>query len=258
MSKNIVVMPTLKRPEMLALALERVSATGNDCDVHIYLDTCTSERLDEVEYIRDQYYPSALIFRAGKHVDAPSGCWNILNALKSGYDTGADRVFLIEEDVMVYPNYFDWHIGAQYADLRTVTCGRFIKRYGADYYTNPGSCWPSHILESVIPHINDDFFRDRRGYMDRVFGQWEEASDLDDGLMRRVIRSIGARITFPDEPVAVHQGYHQYGRSDMNRTFGTIQERIDQARFLLSAINPTQRYYHDFEPYDVLREARKV
>lgn len=251
-------MPTLKRPELLALSLEKLNENPGDFDVNIYLDTCPDDRLDEVEYVRDTYFPSADILRAAKHVDAPSGCWNILNALKGGYDSGADRVFLVEEDVMIYPTFFSWHIGMQMMDLKAVTCGRFIDRYGEGYYTNPGACFPRHILARLVPHINDEFFQDRRGYMDRVFGVWEDASDLDDGLIRRVLRQIGARVKYPCQAAVAHQGYHQFGRSAGNKTEGTIQERIEQARLILSKIDPTQRYYRDFEPYDLLRETRKV
>lgn len=265
MPKNIVVMPTLKRPEFLALALEKLSRAQyvEEVDVRICLDDCPDTTLDEVEYVRDTYFPTADILRAKSHVAALSGCWNILHALKSGYDSGANLVFLVEEDVMVYPDYFDWHVKAhEIWDLLDMpllaTCGRYCSRYLESYYTNPGACLSRALLTALVPHINDEFFADRRGYMDRTFGIWEEASDLDDGLIRRVIRATGATVRYPTDPAVAHQGYHQYGRSAGNKTSGTITERIEQLRLILAGIDSTQRYYRDFEPYDNSRTAVQV
>src|ERR1035437_1323291 len=108
--KSIVVMPALKRPEMAALALERIGSAqfSNELDVRIYVDYTTRQTLDEFEYIRDIYFPEATIYHAHEHIPVPSGCWNILHALKEGYESGAELIFLIEEDVMVFPDYFEW------------------------------------------------------------------------------------------------------------------------------------------------------
>ena len=104
--KTIVVMPTLKRPEFLALALESIDqAEQAPEDIRIYVDHTDEKRLSEVKYVRDTYLSRAMIFHAKEHVSAPSGCWNILNAYKQGYESGADIVFFVEEDIRVRPDY---------------------------------------------------------------------------------------------------------------------------------------------------------
>src|SRR5208282_417358 len=103
---SAVVIPACKRPEFLALTLEKLSRTPEieSVDVRIFLDSGSEERLKEVEYVRDTYLPVAELFRAHTHVIAPSGTWNILGSLKAGYETGADFIYLVEEDIMCYPN----------------------------------------------------------------------------------------------------------------------------------------------------------
>src|SRR3954468_16945516 len=106
---STVVIPTLKRPEFLALVLESIEqAKSAPSDVRIFVDVASDEVLDDVEFVRNTYFPSAQIFHANPHVEAPSGAWNILHAIQQGFKTGCEFVHLIEEDVRVFKDYFDW------------------------------------------------------------------------------------------------------------------------------------------------------
>jgi len=223
-------------------------------DVHIYLDTCSEEKLDETEYVRDTYFPDAYIFRAGKHIDAPSGTWNILHALKSGYEIGADYIFIVEEDVFCYPDYMSWHLAAQASGDYFATCGRLKKEYRSVFYTNPGSCFHRDKLGLVVPHINDSYFADRKGYLESHFGSIEDCGDLDDGLIRRVINSVGGIVKYPDPAVVAHSGFWAYNKLTQYKTHGTIQERIEQLRNMLPGLNPKDRYLKDWEPYRWARQ----
>jgi hypothetical protein len=252
MKQSVVVMPTLHRPEMLALALEKLSNVPekNELDVRIYLDSCDDTRLSEVDYVRDNYFPEATIFKANTHILGLSGCWNILNALKQGYHTGADHIYLVEEDCMVYPNFVSQHRFNLSSDY-FASCGRFRKEYLVEYYTNPGSCFPRESLRQVVPHINDSFFHDTKGYMDRFFGAMDEASILDDGLIRRVIRAVNGRIIYPPKPIVAHQGFRAYNRYFEYMNEGNIQERIKNLRAMLLRVSANDRYTRDFEAFDL-------
>jgi hypothetical protein len=246
---NVVVMPTLKRPEMLALALESIDrADQSPDDIRIYVDHTDAKRLSEVEYVRDTYLPRALIFHAKEHPRAPSGCWNILNSMKGGYESGADLIFFVEEDVRVFHDYFTWSIEAQDSGC-FATSGRYIKRYGENYYTNPGASFRRESLALVVPHINDSFFNDRRGYLDKIFTPFPDASDLDDGLIRHVMRSVNGFVKYPETPKVAHQGFRMYCRTEEFRPIGNIERRIHQLRNILKNVDPSWRYTQDFEPF---------
>lgn len=247
--KHTVVMPTFKRPEMLALALEALDRTNADCDVRIFLDHTTPERVSEVEYVRDLYYPDALIFHAKPHIVVPAGMWNILNALKQGYKTGADYVYLVEEDVVVKPGFFQWHQEAQASGDYLATCGRRIP-YLPEYnqYTNPGSCFRRDKLELVVKHITDELFANRRAYYEKHFGMMDEVSDLDDGLVRRIAKFYGLKVKYPDMPTCAHKGFQAYNHYYDWTNHGDIVQRIENLRKMLPTVSRENRFTKDFEP----------
>jgi hypothetical protein len=246
----VVVMPTAVRTEFLALSLEALDRAGCPYPVQIYSDHVTAAKLDEVEYVRDTYYPTADILYAAPHTPAPSGCWNILHAIKGGYEGGFERVFLVEEDVIVRRNYFEWHDNRMMTGEYVATCGRKDRRFYPlypDVYTNPGSCLRRDLLDRLVPHINDRYFLGLGAYLDEQFGRWDEMSQLDDGLIRRVIREMGGKVKYPSEPTCAHQGFHYYNRLHPFINEGTIQERVHNLRVMLKKVSPTNPYSLDFE-----------
>lgn len=252
--KAVVVIPTLRRPEMLALTLEKLSRTpeADRLDVRVYIDTAPDEVLADVEYCRDTYLPTAEIFRAGEHVRVLSGCWNILNALQAGYETGAEYVFLVEEDVFVAPNFFSWHLDKHVEREFFVTCGRRHGRMPRDFYSNPGTCYSRRALAQILPHVNSDFFRDTKAYLDKHFPTMiGKDGNLDDGLIRKVQRQTNGLVCCAEPAVAFHQGFHYYNRMNgfMN-TGRTIIERIEFLRTLLPTLDPRgNKYVADYEPF---------
>jgi hypothetical protein len=249
---SVVVMPVCHRPEFLALALEKLDqAVDAPDDVRIYLDTSNESRIEEVEYVRDTYLPRALLFHAHPHSDIPSGTHNILQSINASYHTGAELVFLIEEDILINPEtFFQWHVEQHTKSEYLASCGRktrFNELYG-DLYSNPGSCLSRELIAQVIPHINPDYFSRLRGYLDEHFGKWDEMSELDDGLIRRVIRQMGGKAVYPKTPVARHIGFRFYNKLDlyMNQE-ETIEGKIARLREIISKIRPGDRYATDFE-----------
>ncbi len=229
---------------MLALSLKALRQANNrPDDVRIFLDHSDANRLGEVEFVRDLYFPKALIFHAREHVQLPSGMWNILNAIKQGH--GADRVYLIEEDVVVRKTFFDW------SDAQDcfVSSGRY-HRPGYLKYTNPGACFHAcPKFDAFIGHINNDLFADRAGYYLREFGRMDDESDLDDGLVRRFMRHHNLTTVYPAEPQCAHIGFMAYSHyrpwaDDRERP---IDEKISRLQTIL-ATTTRGRYTTDFEP----------
>ena len=236
---SVVVMPACKRPELLALALRRLAAARNRPEVHIYADQ--GSRLGEIEVVRDLYLPEAFLFEAHPHVICPSGTWNILQAIRDGARF-ADNVYLVEEDVMVYPYFFEWH-EKQSTD---VSCGRILPRW--PHYTNPGSRLGSRLLDALLPHINDEYFQDTVKYCERF--AWQHSSTLDDGLIRRVFYQENLTIAFPETPVCAHQGFRMLDHLDIYMIGeGTLEERIRRVSHLLEAPPNQERYARDWEPF---------
>lgn len=236
---------------MLALTLEALAYSKPAAvNVNIYADD--GAPLADIYFVRDAYCPSATIHEVQPHLEAPSGTWNILNSIKAGYETGAEFVYLIEEDVLVKPGYFDWHQAQMSTGEYVATCGRKDPRYyhtHKDIYTNPGSCLRRDLVERLVPHINDDYMTRLRVYLNEKLGPaWPEVSDLDDGLIRHVIREMAGQCKYPDIATVRHIGFHAYNRlaGYANRE-GSIEDRIVRLRQMLAEIQPGGRYVSDLE-----------
>ena len=245
--REVVVIPTCFRPELLAWCLRRLSEASTCPNVLICADI--EANLKETEYVRDKFFPSADILHAKPHIQVHSGCWNILNAIKIGASF-ADSVYLIEEDVMIFPNqFFRWHR----AQSDEVSCGRRLANF--PYYTNPGSYLRRPLLNQLIPHITDEYFQDTVAYCEANFPPAPYTSTLDDGLIRRVIEWCGFDCAFPPSPICAHQGFFWYGRLDIVSTAGmTLDEKIDylpkmHEKILTSPDPRFARYCSDFEPF---------
>jgi hypothetical protein len=250
--KEVVVMPAANRPELLALALEGL-ANARECpdDIRIFVDYSAKDSLDDFAWVRDNYFPTAEIFLAKPHITVPSGCWNILNSIKQGYEAGADAIYLIEEDVRVKPDYFPyakWAIKAGYpAALGRETP---MNRHNGPVYTNPGSALSRATVAKLVPHINDDYFQRLRDYLDEHFDAYPHFSDLDDGLIRRVILADKGKCLVPTTPMATHLGFYFYNKLDIYKNYETvIQNRIERARELFRTVKVGDRYSRDFEPF---------
>jgi hypothetical protein len=232
-------MPT-NRPEFLALALERLAAARCRPEIHIYVDDVSESTLREVEVVRDRFLSEAFLFSARPHVKAPSGCWNILNSIKAAAEWAED-VYLVEDDIMVTPDFFEWH----QAQTTEVSCGRKDPRFFPAHpymYTNPGSCLRRPALDRILPHINDDYFARLRGYLDEHFAPAPEWSELDDGLIRRLV----GMCAYPDKAVCYHQGIRSWGKSNLFPASGDVMERVEQLRETIRRIeagDPLLRRY---------------
>lgn len=255
MSQEVVVIPTYARPEVLAHALDKISGCPDaPDDVRIFLDHSPEKRVQEVEYVRDKFLPRALLFHAdANRPQCTSGTWNILNSLKQGWETGAERVWLVEEDVMCFPGMFDRGRQEMATGKYLAFCGRllepFYQRYGL-LYTNPGSLLSRRLLDNVVPHICDAYFADTGGYIRETFKHEPFNSSLDDGLIRMVVREMGGQCGYPERPICAHQGFNWYDEIDIYSNHeGTLDERIAKFGSITASMKPTDRYAGDFEPY---------
>jgi len=244
---------------MLALTLEKISSTtqaaSQDLDVRIFLDhTILESRIAETEYVRDNFFPTAEIFHANNHVLVPSGSWNILQSLVAGYKTGSDFVFLIEEDILVTPDFFDRHIEMQNSGDYFVTCGRKLKYRDEFYYSNPGTCYKRDKLGLVVPHVCPEYFANQKEYLESRFPDMSDAGILDDGLVRRAMQFVGGRAMCAVPAIAQHVGFHMYQRTSLYRNEGNIEEKISWIRNFLSDIPARKksdpRYIGDLEELD--------
>ena len=256
--QTVTVMPVALRPEFAALSLECLSKTHYQVPIHIFVDDVDGKLKEEFNYVFAHHAPpQTTIHWQGPHVQCTSGCFNILDSLKQGREMGYSYVALVEEDVLVRPNFFEYHWDAL-SDGSVVSCGRkylpFWERC-PNFYTNPGSMLTGKLVDAIIPHINADFFAATGPYMENVIGHVEGIHGLDDGLIRRVMWKNGWKAKHQEEPGCSHVGFMAYeNRYDFCKVDHTahISDRIANLRHLFLTLDPVNgphaRYIKDLEP----------
>ena len=238
---------------MLALTLEKLAQAPNieDIDVRIFVDYGITGRLEEVNFCRDSFLPTAEIFQAKPHIKVQSGTYNILESLRAGFETGKRYVFMVEEDVLIDPlKFFDWHWKAHESDNYFVTCGRRHGRMPLDFYSNPGTCYRRESLAHVTPHLCTEYYSGTTSYVDKHFPTMVGMDgSLDDGLIRKVQRSVGGKVLCAEPRVCSHIGFHYYDRVPQYKNQGkTIGERIECLRIMLRDVDRNSKYISDLEP----------
>lgn len=235
---DVVIVPTFDRPELLHHCLQALAACEEIArmSVRVYLDGRAPARAlhevsDVLEAARDAGgYLASLGLTLNQDHPYPGNSYNTLRAFKDAYDEGAERVYLVEDDVIVSTAFFSWH-RARWEDDATwaATIGVPPPAHGA--YASLGVCLPRATLAQVTRHARPAYFADMRGYCERRF----PASDFDveqDGLIARVI--AGQRVAWAVPRVCAHVGWYGYHRRH------TIPPRneslIDRIRFVGRAL----------------------
>lgn len=264
--QSVVVMPAANRPEMAALALEMLGRADDCPPVHLFVDDVDEKRQREFEdvwrcvvghFANDGEL--SLHFRS-PHIPVSSGCYNILNSILDGYNTGAKWVFLVEEDVLVNRDFFTRHQSVMEGGA-IASCGRFCRLFGPRYpdiYTNPGSCLSRRFLDALVPHINDRFFANTGAYMDALqVPPVPGIHGLDDGLIRRVMWLNGWQVVQPpiDKPLCAHIGCmaieNKFDFVGFNSD-APVLDRAEQIRNFLKTIDrlgPKSMYLRDLDPF---------
>lgn len=149
--------------------------------------------------------------------------FNVLTAYKESADF--DLVYIIEDDVMITPDFFDWHREQQEqkpfcsVGCRNTRSGK-LKSY--DDYASLGVCLSRESIAEISKHACHEYFSDMSGYCTR-FGPSKEFTEQD-GLILRIMASVGGFSLWPEEPKAIHVGYYGYHRP-ANRPHGSLGQR---------------------------------
>ena len=276
--KDVVLIPIYYRPEYLQLCLEHlIEAEGvNDKQVWLMQDHHPDdEHAHKIEAGWTQEVISAWKGALDLHYflsPVHSTCGNSLNTLeayKRAYASGAQRVYLVEDDVFVTPDFFEWHENAQNKGDFFCTVGNNcfwhnrekispVKDpaafYTASWYGSYGVCWKRENMPVFLRHANNTYYTNMPGYIQAQFpntplgSTWTE----QDGLIERLIILSGKKAAFPFVSRAYHQGFYGYHR-DGQRPNGFLQQKIESLRAMIADPktfeNPVNNPYKDLEMF---------
>lgn len=137
MSRDIVIVPTYNRPEYLALCLEKLLEAGaSSKEIWVVQDEHSDVSLDPdifkqttTVFLEANYkYPDCLTWIHRKPITTYGNSFNVLKSFREAYATSARHVYLVEDDVLVMPDFFRWHEAVQEKFRPFVSCAGRINR----------------------------------------------------------------------------------------------------------------------------------
>lgn len=253
--RDRVIIPAYFRPEFLYLTLEKINeARDSDKDIYIYHDKKFDDdirfakELEEVQVVIE-YWRRAFgnllhpVMRQENRYYGNSA--NVFQAYLKAHLDGVERVYLIEDDVLITPDFFEWHKSVQDVDcFCTIAgmCDRNIFNLDKDFlsteYASLGVCWKRENLTIVLEHANENFYRNPTPYILTHFKDSKMGLKMmeQDGVIQRIAEQRFQKFLFAVPQKAYHIGAYGYHRSigPDNMPTGTLPERIEFFRKVVS------------------------
>jgi hypothetical protein len=272
---NTVLIPCFRRPEFLQATIDRIhEATGAAQYQYIFrLDQGFDPMCEKV--ISTFQFPHQVTYTPRTSYTITKQSYSVLTGLQMAART-SELVFLIEEDVLIGRDFFQWHEHIHaHQELFSSHANKNINstsREGQwdDYYLTTGdygsigTCIPSAVINKHInPHINPNYFRQPWHYIKAKFPTSTLGTSFveQDGLIRRIQPTTDLQQAYPctfelDDllygPRCYHAGF--YGKNRPNSISGNYEQRkqkvdsvvYSQAAMRHVAVQPG--YYEDSRP----------
>lgn len=256
--RDVVIVPAYFRPEFLYLCLESLSACPEmvEKDVWIYHDqkfgdtTKFAGEWEETRAVTD-YWNKGFGNRIRCILRPENGfygnSYNVLAAYSKALEEGTEKIYLVEDDVLVSTDFFRWHDAVQkdgdYFCSVAGHCERNIVvdeinssegYFKSEQYASLGVAWKRENLELVVQHAVRDYYQNNTIYILRKFPKSKLGTQMmeQDGLIQRVMEQTLQQAAWPHVPRAYHVGVFGYHRGigPENMMQGTLAEKIEKYR----------------------------
>lgn len=243
---DLVIVPAYKRADFLLATLQRLRI-ADDGDVYFWI--CLDRGCGaDVRIVAEEFasqLPGRVSVKERDHVHRGNS-YNVMTSYQEALDTDADLIHLVEEDIFVGADYFDFHRRAHELcpDVFAVSAcrnqnhpfpiGREPEAHEGTVYTHRSYqslavSFRPEKLHLVLPHVNRAYFSDMVGYCTRTWPNsalnawWSE----QDGLIHRVIEQHQLTTAYGAVARAYHAGFAGYNR-DGRKFDGPIDQRAEK------------------------------
>lgn len=238
--RELVLVTTYKRKFLLFSCLERIRTYGGDIPVIVFSDRASTEGMDAAEMFK------ALWVTMPEH-EYYGNSYNTMEAYRFAYNSGADLVYLIEDDVMVHPDFFTWHrrMHEEYDDLFAALAWVFNQHAPIDdaemfqpWIYSIGVSFKRNKLKLVAQHASPLYYADMPGYVKKYFpsspynGPFQVAHVEQDGLIQRILEKDKSQTVSCGIAKCSHLGMGGYNRgwSNYEKFFAGIDHYEDAAK----------------------------
>jgi hypothetical protein len=116
--RDVVLIPAYERPEFTRLCLQYLSrARGIETkEVCLFIDNHKSKDFREIFEAQrpniamaNELFPNRAFTSCEVAHESYGNSRNVVDALIFGFKIGAERIYLVEDDILVAPDFFSWH-----------------------------------------------------------------------------------------------------------------------------------------------------
>lgn len=277
---DVVLIPCFRRPELLFHCLKNIQA-AHGADEHHYIfrfDFGHSPELDDALRLAEFTFSHQVARTPKCNYQVAKQSFSLLTGyhLALSHSFRPERVYLIEEDVMIATDFFRWHqeVHAQRPDvfcsIGVVNPNRKVQEGARDEfylttedYCSLGVCFPANVLKNYIlqwattKYYNNPIDFCQRNFKGSPFGQ---SYAEQDGLIRRIQWQAGMAmpIAYPYQGRAYHAGYYGYNRG--RGPDGSLVDRIAKVRDVIYSDEAMRTFakhpswYEDSKPINLKAE----
>lgn len=273
-----VIVPLHRRGHFALACLTRLYTAARDDDTLTFHLAIDANPTREVVHVARQFVQKvddhrAVIVQRDRTFRGNS--FNVLTAYAEVVDSGAEVIHLVEEDILVGKDYFDYHRQVRAADptvFAVCACRNQFWPLGTNppaeedayylqtCYQSIGISFTPDMLRHVTGHNIRNFCINPSGYLHRFFPDSKLGTQYaeQDGLIYRIVEALDTHVAFPCVPRAYHAGFTGYNRAGTTLP-GTLE---DQARRILAMngdeLNAASRSYRDYETVDLDADRKPV
>jgi hypothetical protein len=265
---ELVIVTAWKRPDFLSACLQRLLIADDGAQRYlICLDRGHSREVATVaeEFTRRLAGRAQIRRRAHRY---RGNSYNVLMGYREGVTLGPDLVHLVEDDVFVAGDYFEFHRRAHQLTHDTFAVSACRNQqfppemnppeeddvvYAHVSYQSLGVSFRVGPLAQVVQHAQAGYFERPVVYCRR---HWPNSAinpnnAEQDGLIHRLIEAAGWRTVYPFSPRAYHAGFVGYHRKGAALA-GTVEQRAATLLRMSSAeLNAAAHSYPDHVAVDL-------
>lgn len=226
---NIVVIPYFNRPAFLYTTLNQLKKVPDHKRFIYYFSIDYGCDETGVNLIRDFNVPKKFVRRISPRFDGfDKLSFNILTAYKKTLELNPKFVFLIEDDIWVTPDFFEWHLELHERANAFCSVGVNEQPSEVDYipteYRSHGVCWPVTNLKRALAYPLYKYFSQPKAFFRQFFPRSKYRHNYlqQEGFFRRV--SEHEVVLAPGKPNAYHLGFASQQKG--NLLTGTFETQL--------------------------------
>lgn len=238
---DIVILPNFNRPEFLTVTLELIQK-AHGFEKFLYLFVLDYGFNPELEQIALNWHYNKKILKVPKtSFKHTKQSYALYSGYKTALGLGGEYIHLIEDDIFISTDYFNWHKQAQqlkpFCSIATRNhkvfpsiIGKLRLAYEHNSYQSLGVCWQKDNLSKALNYFPLEYFQNPLEYTKKTFPNSKIPLGFleQDSVINRLMEKDNLNAIYPYYPRAYHAGF--YGKGRGIRLQGTTAQKVKQIK----------------------------